>query len=84
MSSTRTNAPSIAQLGGLEVLENHMLGTRAAFLWNRDGDGHPRHLVVHCCNCLRQMERGVLWHDDALHCPTHTDAAGCRCDVEGA
>jgi hypothetical protein len=71
-------------LGALEVLENRMLGTRAAWLLNRDRNGNARHLVVHCFDCLRQIERGVLWHDERLHCPTWTDAAECRCDVEAA
>lgn len=67
----------------LKLLENPMIGTRSAFLWDRDKTGTPRHLVVHCADCHAQMQRGVLWHDEQLHCPTWTDAVGCRCDVEG-
>jgi hypothetical protein len=30
---------------------------------------------------LLQAAYGVVWHDEPGHCPTWTDAAGCRCDL---
>lgn len=65
---------------GLKVTESEWLGTREVL------ESHPLSgygIICHSYECLLQMVvAGALWHDHHQNCPTWTDAAECRCDVE--
>lgn len=68
---------------GLPVLERPLIcSTREFSIWKPDADYGS--VVCHSVETLGQMLIAhVLWHDFRHNCPTWTDAAECRCDVEG-
>lgn len=47
-----------------------------------DDQGFLVALMFHSRTTCDYLLAGVRWHDDRQGCPTWTDAAGCRCDVE--
>lgn len=60
--------------------------SRQMFIWRPDACGAPL-LLAYSQTALALALRGVLWHDEADHCPSWAgprDVGACRCDVEAS
>lgn len=77
----RVGRGAMSPLPIADIHESPYVGTRFATIWPKPNGK----LVVHCINCLLQMDRGVMWHDERTNCPTWTGGAldgRCCCDTE--
>jgi hypothetical protein len=66
------------RFGALEVRFQPMLETRQALQIGGVLFLHSEAVAA------QALIAKVMWHDARPHCPTWTDAAECRCDVEGS